>query len=676
MIAGARRARQYSDIARVCGPTYDAPRRQTRRVFRCFPLPGQIAMLTTLRKQTSSYVVKGLLFLLILSFAAWGIQDWLSPAISSTSVAKIGEREISVYAFRAQVNREVDRLRTMFGNQFDLEQAQQMGVVDAILNNEINRTLLIAGGDELGVTISDALVRNNIHSQDNFKGLTGQFDRNQFERFLQNTGMPEAAFIADTRDDLANVQFVGSLQAGVRAPKTMAEMVYRHRNERRVVEFVDIYDTDSGKVDDPDEGALAAFHQANAARFTAPEYRKVTLVRLEAADIAAEIAVSDATLAEAYEARLDEFTTLEKRIVQQMILADEETAGKAAKQLAEGRSFASVANDVADQDETAIDLGEVTESDLLPDLVPHVFGTGTTGVTEAVQSPLGWHIFNIIATTPGGTQSLDDVRESLRQTIAREKALDSIFDLSNQFEDELGGGATLEEAAARLNLQVVTVDAVDRQGRTPDGPAATGIPTAPAFLEAAFATEEGSESPLSESGPEGFFVLRVDAVTAPRLKALSEVRAAVIDDWKEDQRADASKKRAEALADRLNSGADLGALAQENGLSNKTSPEFKRNDNGTVSGLSRELVSRVFSLTAGKAATGRGSDGHQVAVLKSVVPADPGSDKDAVDNIAEELSRTMRNDIVAQLSNALRSEFEVSVNQALVREAISGAGGY
>jgi len=633
-------------------------------------------MLTSLRKQTGSIVVKGLLFLLILSFAAWGIQDWLSPAISSTSVAKVGEREISVYAFRAQVNREVDRLRTMFGNQFDLEQAQQMGVVDAILNNEINRTLLIAGGDELGVTISDALVRNNIHSRNDFMGLTGRFDRNQFERFLQNTGMPEAAFIADTRDDLANVQFVGSLQAGVRAPKTMAELVYRHRNELRVVEFVDIFDTDVGAISDPEEAALADFHKNNAARYTAPEYRKLTLVRLEAADMASEVAVSEDALTEAYEARLDEFTTLEKRIVQQMILQDEETAGKASKQLSEGRDFATVAKEIADQDETAIDLGEVTESDLLPDLIPHVFGAGATGVTEAVQSPLGWHIFNIIAITPGGTQSLDDVRESLQHTIAREKALDSIFDLSNQLEDELGGGATLEEAASRLNLKVAPVEAVDRQGRTPDGSPATGIPTVPAFLESAFATEEGSESPLTESGSEGFFVLRVDGVMAPRLKELSEVRAAVIDDWKEDQRADAAKIRAEAIVARLNAGGNLETLAQEDGLSKKTSPEFKRNDNGTVSGLSRELVGKVFSLAVGKAAAARGSDGHQVAVLKAIVSADPGSDAEAVDNINEELSRTMRNDIVAQLSNALRSDFDVSVNEALVREAVTGSAGY
>jgi len=642
----------------------------------CFPLLGQIAMLTTLRKQTGSYVVKGLLFLLILSFAAWGIQDWLSPAISSTSVAKIGEREISVYAFRAQVNREVDRLRTMFGNQFNLEQAQQMGVVDAILNNEINRTLLIAGGDELGVTISDALVRNNIHSRNDFRGLTGQFDRNQFERFLQNTGMPEAAFIADTRDDLANVQFIGSLQAGVRAPRAMAEMIYRHRNEQRVVEFVGIFDTDAGNIAEPDEAALVAFHKDNAARFTAPEYRKLTLVRLEAADMAFEVAVAEEALAEAYEARLDEFTTLEKRIVQQMILSDEETAGQASEQLSDGRDFATVAKEVADQDETAIDLGEVTESDLLPDLIPHVFGTAETGVTKAVQSPLGWHIFNIIAITPGGTQSFDDVRESLQQTIAREKALDSIFDLSNQLEDELGGGATLEEAASQLNLTVVTIDAVDRQGRTPGGSPASGIPTVPAFLESAFATEEGTESPLTESGPEGFFVLRVDGVTAPRLKDLSEVRAAVIDDWEEDQRADAAKNRAEAIVTRLNSGGNLDTVVQEDGLTKNTSPEFKRNDNGTVSGLSRELVTKVFSLGVGKAAAARGSDGHQVAVLKTIVPANPGSDKDAVGNIAEELSRTMRNDIVAQLSNALRSDFDVSVNQALVREAVSGTGGY
>ena len=56
-------------------------------------------MLDAIRKRSGSIVVKVLLFLLILSFAAWGIGDYIGGGSSDRGVAIVGESKITSQYF-------------------------------------------------------------------------------------------------------------------------------------------------------------------------------------------------------------------------------------------------------------------------------------------------------------------------------------------------------------------------------------------------------------------------------------------------------------------------------------------------------------------------------------------------------------------------------------------------
>ena len=54
-------------------------------------------MLAAMRKSAGSLFAKIFLFgLLIISFALWGVSDFLSPAHEGTTAAYVGETEISI----------------------------------------------------------------------------------------------------------------------------------------------------------------------------------------------------------------------------------------------------------------------------------------------------------------------------------------------------------------------------------------------------------------------------------------------------------------------------------------------------------------------------------------------------------------------------------------------------
>ena len=72
------------------------------------------------------------------------------------------------------------------------------------------------------------------------------------------------------------------------APKVLARTLYSFESEKRSAEFVIVPLPPAAGIADPGPAALAEFHKKNAAQFTAPEYRRLTVVDLSPEATAAQ----------------------------------------------------------------------------------------------------------------------------------------------------------------------------------------------------------------------------------------------------------------------------------------------------------------------------------------------------------------------------------------------------
>ncbi len=620
-------------------------------------------MLEAIRKRTASIFVKALLGLLVLSFAVWGIGDVFRGGGRSTTVAQVGDVEIRPDQFNKEFQREMNRLRAVFGGQLDVEQARALGLADSVLGRMINDILFSHGANALGVAISDDLVSGEIRDTQAFRNIRGSFDRARFQDVLQSNRLTEDGYIALLRGDLARAQFVDSVQAGAAAPRTLVTAMFNYRQETRVAEVLRVADGAMTGVPEPGEETLAGFHKENAGRFTAPEYRALTVVSLAAEDLTNEIVISEDALVQAFEAREDEFDRPERRRLQMMVLDDEAAAKRAHGMLGEGREFADVAKEVAKAEAETLDLGWVTRDRFLPELADVAFSLREGRYSEPVKSPLGWHLLRLVAVEAARRQTLEEVRQALTAELARDQAIDSLFQLANRLEDELGGGATLEDAASQLNLKLTKIPAIDRAGRDAGGKPVPNLPPGGQFLTAAFQTAEGTESVLTEAGTEAYFILRVDGVTLPALRPLNSVRAEVARAWKAERRAEKAKETAEAIVERLRNGADLAAVAAERRLKVKTTEPLTRSSGGAATGLPEALVRGLFEIRPGEATMARAADGYDVARLKEVRAADPAADKDGLEALRARITDSVRSDLLVQLAGALRNRFPVTVNR-------------
>jgi peptidyl-prolyl cis-trans isomerase D len=348
-------------------------------------------MLEAIRKRSASFLVKLLFGLLVLSFGLWGIADVFRPGRGDNWAAEVGDIRIPAATVSTEYQRELRRLNTALGN-IDAEQAKALGLPSRVLNQIVDRTLLDLGAADLGIAVSDTLIRQAIQDDQTFRNQLGNFDADRFRQILSINGLTEDGYVASLRGDIARNQLVGSVTAGATIPHSMVDAIYRYQNEKRVAEILRVEDAAMDDIGVPSDAQLRQFYHDNATLFTAPEYRAVTAAFLLTTDLAKEIAISDEEIQNAFKERIDEFSQPERRTVRQMVLSSENAASKAYDRIAAGADFATVAKEEAGLEPDTLEIGTVTRDQMPPELADVAFSIAKDTVSKPVQSPVGWHL--------------------------------------------------------------------------------------------------------------------------------------------------------------------------------------------------------------------------------------------------------------------------------------------
>ncbi len=632
-------------------------------------------MLDSLRKSAGTWFVKIFLGLLVLSFAVWGIGDIfrISP---DTAVAKIGNIEISQSEYAEAFRRDLGQLQQRLGGGIDAEQARAFGLAQQTLDRLVAQALFDQASSDLDLIIGDAVIRDEIAANPAFRNELDRFDPNRFEQVLRQNGFSEQSYVASRRTALMRQQLFESMTSGNHVQEKLTETIYRYQNQRRIAEILEIPHAKIAAPEAPGETTLAEFHEARAIRYTAPEYRALSFVQMRPEDLLEEVGVDPEEVEENYQTRIAEFTIEETRQVEQILVQDEETAQTIAKRLLEGSDFYAVAKEVAGQEEAQVKLGKMARDGLMVELQDTVFGLVPNDISAAVQSPFGWHVFRVTEINAGRRKSFDEVKEQIENEIRFERASDALIDLTTKVEDALAGGASMAETATQFRLKLGKIAATSAAGRGPDDKPISELPKAREFLATAFELAEDEEPLLHEATGGTYFLVRVDAITPPAVRPLSDIRERLVTDWQADQQEKAAKAKAEELAERVRAGASLEALAKEADFPSRTSEALTRAEVGGKAGLGPELVEALFNLKRGGVASGadRAGKAEMVVRLKDIEEVDTAAEPGALEQLSEAIESSVIEDILAQFNKALAASFEVEINQRVADSIFQQAG--
>ncbi len=583
-----------------------------------------------------------LLGLLILGLGVgFGFDSGLSGA--NARVARVGDKDVDVNTYARALQNAMNAEAQRRGSGFTMQDARNVGLDQRVLSQLITERALDHEAAEMGVSIGDENLRQQIVAIPAFQGVDGQFDREGYSFALDRAGLSEAQFEDQLRDETARTILQGALLSGVVMPETYAKTLVDYVGETRNFTWARLGQNDlEGDLPDATEADLRAYYDENQDEFTLPETKRITYAVLLPEQLLATIDISEDALREAYDDRLEEFNQPERRLVERLVFLDDASASEAAAQLdADGTTFEALVEgrgltleDVDLGDMGRMELGQAGEA---------IFGADVGDVVGPLPSSLGPALFRINGILPAQSVSFEDAAPDLRTGLAADRARRLIETQAEDFEDILAGGASIEELAAETEMELGQIDWFPANGE--------GFAAYDEFRDAAAAVSEGDFPSILPLSDGGIFAIRLDEVLPPRPNPFDDARADVEANWEAARSERLLLAKAETLLPGLREGKTFAALELD------STEEEELDRSAFVAGTPPAFMSQVFEMTPGEV---RAIESFGTVLLVRLDAINPASENTE--------AQTLQAQLATQVNQGLaRNLFQIFAQDTLLR---------
>ena len=445
-------------------------------------------------------VMQVLLALIALTFMTWGIESYTRFRGGADTLATVNDARISEREFADEMRRQQDRLRQLFGRNFDASAMDTPETRNLLLEQLIAQRLVASEAVRAHLLVGDEMLRETVLSIPAFQA-GGQFSRDQYEAVLRAQGQTPASFESGLRYDLSVGLLTRAIGDTALQPRVVAESLASLATQRREVQEALIPAAPFAGAVKLDEAALKAYYDANQAEFRVPERLRAEYVVLSAEALAASEPPTEAEIRQAYEARAAKYRVDEQRRASHILLqagadakpADKEAAkAKAAELAAEARKspakFAELAKKHSQDPGSADkggDLGLFGRGMMVKAFEDAVFAGKEGEVLGPVESEFGFHVIRITGLQAARARPIEEVRKELTVELSRAKGQKKFADSAEGFGNLVYEQAdSLKPAAEKYGLPIRTSEWL---ARTP-GPE-SGVLGNPKLLAALFSSD-------------------------------------------------------------------------------------------------------------------------------------------------------------------------------------------
>lgn len=625
-------------------------------------------MLDALRRGSTGWVAKILFAVLVLSFAVWGVAD-VFTGFGRGSLAKVGSQEIRIEDFQRAYQNEIALISRQVGKRITAEQARAAGLDRRVLAQLIAWAAVETHAGDLDLALSDDKLAELIRKDPAFKGPDDKFSSLAFQNIIDQLGVGERGFLKLRRRDELREQLTTALINAAAVPNSLVDLMNSWKEEKRVAEFFAIDAEKAVTVPEPDEAMLKSTYESNKSEFMQPEFRKLATLVLSVDSFKDKMEVSDEEIAASYEDTKKDYNTPEMRRVQQIAFKDSKAAEAAKAALKAGKSFGDVAKEAGASD-TDIDLGLISKAQLIdPKIAEAAFALEKDAVSDVVEGRFATVLVRVTAIQPAVNRTLADVKDQVRDKLARKKAAEKLQSVIDEVEDNRAAGKTLKEIAEQLKLEYIEVPATDRFNKTPEGKPAVMQPDALSIIKSGFDSQVGLENEAVELRDGGYAWVDVLGVTEGKQKPFEEVKEDVKKLYLSNERRRLVGELADKLVEKADAGTAMAELAKEAGGDKvDTTPPFTRSTE--PHGMSKDAVNRAFTLAKGKAGSAPTTNDKSRVVFKvtEITPA-PEPTKAQRDRIVEDLKSQLVDELLNEYVVALQGRLGANINEELFKRA-------
>lgn len=605
-----------------------------------------------------------LLVLIVIPFAFFGLEAYTRAVGGRDEVASVDGDTITRRELEEALRERMDRLRQMFGRDFDPASVDTPEFRRQVLEGLITERLITREVARAWMVLPRETAIAEITRMPEFQ-VDGKFSPERYAAYLRARGISDEYNVETLRVRVPASRLIAAVAGTAIQPRTVAARLLALEGERREVSEAFFAASDYEPQVKPDEAALRAWYEAHTAEFRVPERVRAEYVVLSVEELAGAEKVDEQELRKAYEERLatGKLGLPEQRRASHILLKTKEEAEKIAVEARKNpQRFAELAKKHSQDTGSAArggDLGFFGPGDVVQEFANAVFAMKPGEIAGPVPSEFGWHVIRLEAVQPGKTRTFEEVREELRAEIAKQKAGRRFAESADAFNNLVYEQSdSLKPAAERFGLKVQTSGWI-AQGAPADGP--LGHPKVLAALFSADAIQHRRNTDAVEVAPGTLVAARVVEHQPAVQKKFEEVREEVERRVRRQEAAALARKEAQAKLESLKAGTDPGVKWGAALVVSRRSP----------AGLGRDALAKVMAADVSKlpayVGVDRGERGYAILRIQKVLAPEPLPDAQK----AAELERIEREAGSAELQAwlaSLREKARIEVRSAALEK--------
>jgi peptidyl-prolyl cis-trans isomerase D len=526
-----------------------------------------------------------LLLFIVPSFAFFGLEGYSRFRDSDNAVAKVAGQSITQQEFDNAQRQQMDRLRQMFGDQFDPKMLDTPEAKKGVLEGLIAQRVMAVEAARNRLSVSDQTLQQTILAIPGLTTAEGKFDHERYKSLLAMQGMTPAMYEARLRQDLAVQQVNAAVQSTAFAPKTVAGRLSDLNDQEREVQELLFKSVDFASQVKVTDEMLKSYYDKNSNQFQIPEQAKAEYVVLSPDAIAEQISVTDADVKSYYDQNAKRYAVEEQRRASHILIGVKKGASDAEKSAAKVKAqkvldqarknpgdFAKLAKENSEDPGSAErggDLDYFGKGMMVKSFEDAVFKLKPGEISDLVESDFGYHIIRLSDVKPASVKTLDEVKGEIAAEIKKQLAAKKYSELAETFTNTVYEQAdSLKPVADKLKLKIETVSNVTR---VPNPSVAPNAPyNNPKFLNALFsddALKNKRNTEAVEVAPSTLVAGRIVEYKPVTKRPFEEVKNVIQERVTQTEAADLAKKAGEAKLAEVKGKADAAGFSNAKSIS-------------------------------------------------------------------------------------------------------------
>ncbi|PPR77796.1 MAG: Peptidyl-prolyl cis-trans isomerase D [Alphaproteobacteria bacterium MarineAlpha2_Bin1] len=619
-------------------------------------------MLNSMRKGISSWFIKILLALLIISFGLWGIGDIFISGGNKSVLAKVGKYNIDQRDFLKEYSINLENLSQQLGRKILPDEANSIGLLSQTLGTMITSLMYKQITEEYGMSINNSTVKKEITSIPSFKDSTGSFNKFAFERYLNLTGQTEEEVIDKIKNDIAKRQIFLSVSSGFSTPKEIVQKIYNFREEKRKISFIEL----SNKVyniKNINESDLISYYEKNNKSFLSPELRSFSYINISPKEIAKEVKVSKNLILEKYNQGKSLYFKPEQRSIIQIIANSKDDILNASNII--NSKKLKIYEEIKNLNLPNINynkLENISWNELPKELADFIFNLNVDEWSQPHKSSLGWHLIYTIKLNPEGTIPLEIVENKIKEEIQMDKAYDAIYKISNQLEDQLASGKNLRNASNIIGVKITDIPLLEYNSKTvflKD----LSLETKNKLLSNVFNSNQINFVQSFDTEEGGIIYYTLNKIKPIETKSFKNAKEEVLKEWKFKEQNKLLKVDGNKYFNEIKNGYSFEKLSENLNIKINHLGDLKRTDINKLDYLNKEIIEKIFLGKKNQYISSLNEKEGKFLIIKIIDIKSPLNNQINDDYVRtkQSLDTSYSNDLVILLNKSLRKKINIQI---------------